>query len=289
MVGSTYVRPHPFLRHAVESILDIDVPDGAMARALTTRLLPTVSPQLTVHYRAPMGTDRGGKAGRVRHILVGVQSRLVTNRPSGPIGAMVAQFTLEAASLLVGGDAHELTDAHVELSDVIGAFEASLLVERLAEAATMIERVAVFQAFLFSLLHEREADPLAHRAARYLRRQPALSIRQIAVHLDVSERHLARRFNAAVGAGPKQFARIVRIGTVVAARRDGAAWADIAHGCGFNDQAHMINDFSSMFGHSPDAFFRAAAKFHWPREHVGLLVEGIPAGLEAEPPALEMA
>jgi hypothetical protein len=51
----------------------------------------------------------------------------------------------------------------------------------------------------------------------------------------------------------------------------------------------MINDFSSMFGYSPDVFFRAAAKFHWPREHVGLLVEGIPTGLETEPPAVEMA
>jgi methylphosphotriester-DNA--protein-cysteine methyltransferase len=48
--------------------------------------------------------------------------------------------------------------------------------------------------------------------------------------------------------GPKQFARIARIDTVLSARSHGAPWLDIACVSGFTDQAHMINDFTTIVG-----------------------------------------
>ena len=38
----------------------------------------------------------------------------------------------------------------------------------------------------------------------------------------------------------------------MAERTHGSAWADIACGCGFADQAHMINDFNAVLGTSPE-------------------------------------
>jgi AraC-like DNA-binding protein len=264
------------LRHAVELILDVDVPDAAIARALTVRLLPTVAPQLVVHYRAPMETDRG-KPSRLRHIMAGVQSHLVSKRPSGPIGTMVATLKQGAAVLLIGGAGEAFTDARIDLGDLFGAPEISLLEEQLAEADGITERVTIFQEFLAVRLRDRAADPLTQHAAQALRQMPSQSIRLLASRLDVSERHLARRFRATVGTRPKHFARIARLGHVFAQRRSGAAWADIAFSCGFNDQAHMIKEFSAMMGCSPDAFFRAAPRIQRPEEHVGLMYEGIPA------------
>jgi len=54
------------------------------------------------------------------------------------------------------------------------------------------------------------------------------------------------------GASPKQFARVARIEKVLAMRQAGSAWADIAYGCGFADQAHMINDFDAIVGETPE-------------------------------------
>ncbi len=76
--------------------------------------------------------------------------------------------------------------------------------------------------------------------------------------LDISERHLSRCFRTTFGIGPKRFARAARIEKVLAARREGAAWDDIAYTLGFADQAHMIRDFNDMVGQSPEDFFRVA-------------------------------
>jgi hypothetical protein len=51
----------------------------------------------------------------------------------------------------------------------------------------------------------------------------------------------------------KQFARCARIEKVFLERTRGSAWADIAYGCGFADQAHMINDFNTVLGAPPNA------------------------------------
>jgi AraC-like DNA-binding protein len=51
----------------------------------------------------------------------------------------------------------------------------------------------------------------------------------------------------------------VRLGNAIASRRFGEPWADIAYSCGFNDQTHLVNEFKSMTGRPPGAFFRAAA------------------------------
>jgi AraC-like DNA-binding protein len=59
------------------------------------------------------------------------------------------------------------------------------------------------------------------------------------------------------GTSPKQFARIVRVGDVVSARRKGKlSWAEAASACGFADQAHLIKDFTGLIGAPPEAFFR---------------------------------
>jgi AraC-like DNA-binding protein len=98
------------------------------------------------------------------------------------------------------------------------------------------------------------AVPLRCRAAGLLRRKPHLPIRRLAARLDISERHLLRTFQAMFGIAPKQFARIARIERVLSARAQGAAWAEIAYATGFNDQAHMINDFTKIVGVTPVQF-----------------------------------
>jgi transcriptional regulator GlxA family with amidase domain len=92
-----------------------------------------------------------------------------------------------------------------------------------------------------------------------LRRNPSLRVQRLAAQLDVSERHLSRRFRAMFGAGPKLFARVARIEKVLAMRQHGSAWADIAYACGFADQAHMINDFDAIVGEPPQHFFSTTA------------------------------
>lgn len=68
------------------------------------------------------------------------------------------------------------------------------------------------------------------------------------------------RFANDIGIPPKQFARIARIGKVIAAARGpDTDWPDVAAASGFSDQAHMIKEFNAMVGRPPDAFFRVTS------------------------------
>jgi AraC-like DNA-binding protein len=115
----------------------------------------------------------------------------------------------------------------------------------------------VIEDFLAPLVRHNN-DPLVRHAVRLLRRHPGRHVGQLARALEISERQFERRFLAYAGATPKQFARTLRVEMAIAARHRGATWVDIAPHVGFNDQAHMIRDFKTLSGMTPEAFMRRA-------------------------------
>ncbi len=52
------VHVHPLLADIVEQIVDWDVPDDKVARALTPKALPSTTPYLVAQYREPLRSDR---------------------------------------------------------------------------------------------------------------------------------------------------------------------------------------------------------------------------------------
>lgn len=258
MPGFTFFKPHPAVGDIIETIWDADLPDPELAGAITIRLLPTVSPVLCVHYRPPTATNQWANT-QYRQRVAGIQTGAITLRPRGPLGCVVAHLKPDTAWRLMGGRMNEFTDANIGICDLLSPSRASLLEETLAEAANATERVERLQAFLMQHMCDREPDLVVRQAVFRLRSDPNLSVRQLASMLDISERQLERRFHALVGTNLKQFARIVRLGKAVTARRRGGDWADIAYACGFCDQAHLVNDFKSMAQSSPDAFFRSGS------------------------------
>ena len=132
---------------------------------------------------------------------------------------------------------------------------------RIAEKGAMLD---VAHALLNDLLaHKHEAldqDTVESTTASMLRETDGRTpIRAIAEHLDISERHLRRRFQDATGMSPKTYARQLRV-SAAAIRADAVAapdWATIANDCGYFDQAHMIADFQNLCGQTPVETHRA--------------------------------
>jgi AraC-like DNA-binding protein len=252
--------PAAALGDVVEALMDWQVCDRRMTVSLTARSLPSTAPHLCVHYRSTAWSNRRRSAGYYRQIAAGIQTEAAAIRvPGGPLGVVVTRLRPEAASRLIGSSLQDLTDSSVAMRDLFGAGPVSVLEEQLAEAQSSRERVQHVEAFLLPRLRANELDPAMQHAVRSLRNNPTLSGRVLAAQLDISERHLSRRFRSIFGISPKQFARIARIGKIVRARWNGGTWADIAHSMGFFDQAHMINDFKSMAGVTPTQFFCEAA------------------------------
>jgi AraC-like DNA-binding protein len=104
--------------------------------------------------------------------------------------------------------------------------------------------------------HWATPDPLVQEAVRHLTdSEGEMAIGELARTLSVSPRTLRRRFVAATGLAPKQFARIRRL--LAAAWRmaqGGESWGRVAAEAGFADQPHLTREMVDLTGLTPGAF-----------------------------------
>lgn len=187
---------------------------------------------------------------------------------SMPPGTVLAgvRFRPGAGGSALGVPLRELLDQRVEAADVNAAIDRQLPGSLAPEAA--IRRLTALAA---QALAASPPDALVLHAARMLRR-PRARAEDIAGEVGLSERQLRRRFDAAVGYGPKSLSRVLRfqrslarIDAAVAA--GGAAdLAGIAVDAGYADQAHLTRESVRLAGLPPAALARArsAARRPWP-------------------------
>jgi AraC-like DNA-binding protein len=272
--GFTFFAPNPKIADTVEAIWDVDLAEAALAQAVSFKVLPAASPTLCVHYRASAGSNQRINPGNSRQRMTGVQTGTITIRPTGPVGAVIVRLKPEAAWSLTGCGLEEFTDANVGLGDLFSPTDMSRLEDMLGEAKDGFERARVVQRFLLSHIRGDDADLLVRHAVLSILHDPNCSVRSLASRLDISERQLSRRFHSLVGTSVKRFARVVRFGKAVAARRRGASWADISYACGYTDQAHLVHDFKLMAGYPPDGLLKAVSVARYGDLNAALAVSG---------------
>jgi AraC-like DNA-binding protein len=266
---SRSIRPSAAVADLVEAIWDWDIPDADAATALTIKIPPSTAPYFVVQYRTlthcrwQLGTDSYDHKN-YGHVLTQTQSGTFAVSPRGPLGVITVRLKPEGASRLARASMHELMNVKIGLRNIFRDHNIALLEERVMECGSSRERIACVENFLSQNLREDREDPVFSRASTWLRRNPGLRMRKLASLLDISERHLSRGFRATYGTSPKQYARLARIEKVIAARKSGLGWTDVAYACGFTDQAHLIHDFGTIVGGTPVEFFGTAPRsnFH---------------------------
>jgi AraC-like DNA-binding protein len=257
---SKSIRPSAAVADLVEAIWDWDIPDGDAATAFTIKVPPSTAPYFVVQYRTlthcrwQLGADSYDHKN-YGHVLTQTQSGSFAIRPRGPLGVITVRLKPEGASRLARASMHELMNVKIGLRNIFKDHDVALLEEKVMESGSSSERIACVESFLLQNLGQDREDPAFSRASSWLRRNPGLRIRKLASQLGISERHLLRGFRAIYGTSPKQYARLARIEKVVAARKSGLGWTEVAYACGFADQAHLIHDFGAIVGGTPAEFF----------------------------------
>jgi transcriptional regulator GlxA family with amidase domain len=168
------------------------------------------------------------------------------------------RFRPQVASNVLGVAAQELADRHVPL-DQLWKRNAVQTWERLLERRTATGRVAVAQSLLASRLSAMASlDPLIQHAVSLLSQAPLERVAGLARAVGVTERHLRRRFLAAVGYSPKLFQRILRFQRLLALAKvhRSTCLGDLSFLAGYADQAHMTRDVGEFAGVSPSALLR---------------------------------
>ncbi len=156
-----------------------------------------------------------------------------------------------------------LKERTVELGDLIGR-EADRLLDRLHDAGDWQARFAMLDSWLLeSLARTSPGSPEVAWAWRRIEsRRGAVKIAEIATALDWSRKRLVAGFREQVGIPPKTLGRVLRFHHALELLSDGAGpAAEIAHTCGYADQAHMIREFRAVSGLTPGAMARRG----WPQ------------------------
>ena len=184
--------------------------------------------------------------------------------PAGTVLAAV-RFAPGAAGPALGMPMSALLNQRVAAVD-LGTPQARALARALPGSLAPAEALRVLTRAAGAMSAEGPADPLAARTAGLLRRPGALA-EDIAGRLDVSERQLRRRCQAAVGYGPATLRRVLRFRRFVSWADAGASWADAgapgadlasaAARLGYADQAHLTRECVRLAGLTPTALLTA--------------------------------
>jgi AraC-like DNA-binding protein len=154
------------------------------------------------------------------------------------------------AGSVLGLPASELRDERPELSALWGR-DAARLEERIALADPTHRRELLEEA-VRPLVREARPDELVLAGLPLLGRRGS-SVAELARSLAISERALRRRFNDAIGYGPKRLDRIIRFRRLLrltGLRRDGGL-AAVAAELGYADQAHLTRECRELSGLTP--------------------------------------
>jgi AraC-like DNA-binding protein len=215
---------------------------------------------------APPGLERqvacvwesGGTATRVLPDacvdIVWTQGRLVVAGPATvPVlapatpgqGRCGVRFRVGLAGAALGLPASELLDESAPLAEVWGA-EGRRLEERVGRADRPL-------AALVAGVGERIAGAREDvvRGAVLRVHDGDAGVAGLAREAALSERQLLRRFERAVGYGPRTLRRVLRLQRFLTLARSGGSLARIATEAGYADQAHLTRECGSLTGLTP--------------------------------------
>lgn len=128
------------------------------------------------------------------------------------------------------------------------------LVEKIAEAKDMTERVQIFENAYQSIVQKNEDTGIKQNIERYVRKriyetEGTISIQQISEETNYSLCYIRRIFKEYHGVSPKQFAQFIRFQHLLdVLKQDATGNGMVAQNCGYYDEAHMMKEFKTNTG-----------------------------------------
>jgi AraC-like DNA-binding protein len=190
----------------------------------------------------------------------GLRCSQVTTEHAGWSCGMHIGFVPWAAHALLGVPMHELAATTVPFEELLPIE----LLGRLEDTPSWNARFGLLDEALGQrLVNARAVSPGVIWAWEQLRHTHGRSrVGALAQELGWSRKRLVARFREQVGLTPKAVGRLLRFERARALAGT-MSWTELAFECGFADQPHLISEFRSFSGRTPETFLqdtgRAAA------------------------------
>ncbi len=197
-------------------------------------------------------TDPAQAPSRYRTVIGGLQASPALISHNGNQEGVAFELTPLGSRALFGLPARELWNLSLELEDLVGPAGAELW-ERLQLSQAWPDRFAICDELLGRLATGDSIEPAIGRSWQLLTASAGtVPVAEIARTVGWTRQHFGRRFLGEFGLSPKLAARVVRFDR---ARRMLQApflsIAQVAHACGYYDQAHLTRDFHELAGVPP--------------------------------------
>lgn len=177
--------------------------------------------------------------------------------------AVGTMFTPAAGKLILQGSVADISDTHVDLSEIEGLDAGALVAEiRTAMGADPQDpaahevAIAAVEQRLAAYVPVDDAGLLINEVVAWLREHPEVTrVDELAAHVGLSERTLQRLVEQRVGMSPKWLIQRRRLHDAVEALKAGtSSLADMAARLGYADQAHFTHDFRTVTGMTPGEY-----------------------------------
>lgn len=267
------VKPTELLADFVDNLW---LYEGYQAEHVNERILPTGTMELVINLRENelriYDAEQPNLCTRFSGAVVsGAYWKGFVSDTAEEAFIMGIHFKPGGAFPFLGVPADEFADMHVDLETLWGA-SAMLLREQLCEASTAAERFQLLEKALIShLFRPMEHHYAVSTAIELFGRQIAVTVRDAARNVGLSERRFIQIFKAEIGVTPKLFSRVQRFQrarAMIHRQEKTADWADISMECGYFDQSHLIREFLEFSGLSPAAYLRQYNHFIDQHMHV---------------------
>jgi AraC-like DNA-binding protein len=244
--------PEPFSEHLLALwSFDVRLPEGAVA-------LHTVWPDGCVSLSVVCGAGKPVAAS-----IVGPRLRALRIPMRSGLTVRGIRLWPDTAAQVLGVDPVAIRDLTRPASELLG-MNALSLARAIARAEDDLAVGAVWEDWLAPRIAAAALpDPDVRLAVRLLIDSDGASdFADAAREADVGVRQLERRFAAAVGLTPKQFARVRRVRAAIGAIMAGERRTSLlAERFGYTDQPRFARDFKSVTGFSADALMQQLDQF----------------------------
>lgn len=164
------------------------------------------------------------------------------------IGVYLKPTALKA---LFNIDALEFKNRNIALDDLVS----NSIKEQLVNAITVDEKIHILSSFLLTRVEVVKYNNDKVEYASSLLKN-GMSLRDVQLDMNISERSLERMFNTHIGLSPKSFSRIMRFQSSLNLYRNSlsSTLTDLTYQSDYFDQSYLIREFKEFTGVSPKKF-----------------------------------
>lgn len=165
---------------------------------------------------------------------------------------------------IFGLNANLLTDSCTDLRSLPGQ-QALFLSEQVASTDSISRQIELLSTYLLTQIRRNNAQPnhvTSYALTQLVSSEGTISMRELQDRLNISERHLERKFKEEVGISPKLFSRICRFQASFQQLKTNKydKLSDIAFENGYADQSHFIRVFKEFAGFPPNRYGKQSAE-----------------------------